>query len=284
MSISEIERKYNDGEYTISVPDIKRLPDWHVFDENKSVKWNREAVAEYNKLANKQREEAIKLRAKKNSQFHMDICDYICHEYNLSMRQAELIENYVYEEKHSCMSDYFIAIDEIAELSKRIVSSKESYFGNPFDDKKIMHYYALLSQDSEILLFKKAGIQRGSKLYNGDNFVKMYKQTCKEYPINELTSDLLRVYTHTDVNEYKALIIEMLELMGTNKFRKVPDVSFSKVAVNIFVHRDGDYIVQLLADDSLAENIEPRKYAVDVLRWAVENFDFVPVHIEKRRH
>ena len=39
-------------------------------------------------------------------------------------KQAEIVENYVYIEKHSYMGDYFSAIDEVAEMVEKVLNAK----------------------------------------------------------------------------------------------------------------------------------------------------------------
>ena len=46
----------------IKIPSTDSLPSTHVFDEDKSVKWNREQVELYNKKSKDLRNEAIELR------------------------------------------------------------------------------------------------------------------------------------------------------------------------------------------------------------------------------
>ena len=51
MTIDELYNNISVGQYDSSMPypSGKRYPEDHVFDEEKSVRWNREKVAEENK-------------------------------------------------------------------------------------------------------------------------------------------------------------------------------------------------------------------------------------------
>lgn len=123
MDINKIRENYNNGYYNVPYTEpMTMLPADHVFDENLSVKANREMVEEHNEKC----EEARKTRrAAQNSlekQLRADVTNYILEAYDLTERQAELIERFVYSEKHSFMCDYFAYIDEIAEFAEDLVN------------------------------------------------------------------------------------------------------------------------------------------------------------------
>lgn len=42
----------------------------------------------------------------------------------MSIKQAAIVERYVWEEQHSCMSDYFAVIDDVAEMISRVITAK----------------------------------------------------------------------------------------------------------------------------------------------------------------
>lgn len=124
MDINTIREHYDNGEYTvrISPSSIRTLPDDYVFDENKSIKQNRAMVIEHNthikELKQHWRDEQNKLY----KQLTEDVVDYITDNYNISKKQAYIIESFVYQEKHAFMSDYFNAIDTFAELVEEILN------------------------------------------------------------------------------------------------------------------------------------------------------------------
>ena len=123
MDISDIKKRWDEGYYTVKFGDfnVNTLPENHIFDENLSVKENREMVRQHNIASDARNKEYIRLRNAKFLELRQDICNYIVATYNLSMPQAEKLEAYVYTEKHSYMCDYFIAIDELAELVENII-------------------------------------------------------------------------------------------------------------------------------------------------------------------
>ena len=117
MSIEEIRTKYEEGGYTFKMDIPKKVWDDHVFDEDLSVKRNRELAKEHNeevaRLTKYKRERQIEL----DKQFTYDVIVYLMTYFSLTEEQAKLVESFVYKEWHSCMSDYFYYIDEVGELA-----------------------------------------------------------------------------------------------------------------------------------------------------------------------
>ena len=124
IDINDIHDKFNNDEYSCKMIIPRAVKENYVFDENLSVKQNREMVREHNERAIALRNE----RDRKNNELHLqmrnDVIQYIAHEYCLSKEQAEIIESYVYTEKHSFMGNYFAYIDEIAEVVEKVIRSE----------------------------------------------------------------------------------------------------------------------------------------------------------------
>ena len=129
LHINEIRELYNKGHYTFKLPesvDMKTLPPDYVFDEELSVKRNRELVEEHNSRV-------VDLKRKKqagqedlNRQLTYDVIEYIKENYDLTDAQARIVEMFVYREHHSFMCDYFSYIDTFAEFADDIANiSKE---------------------------------------------------------------------------------------------------------------------------------------------------------------
>lgn len=117
-SIYHVRIDYENGEYDnkIPYPRKSKLKEDHVFDENKSVKWNREEVVRYNKSVD---EERIKYREETNrlsAKLHDDIINALVNEYNFTKNQANKIYDYAYMHWHSCMSDFLNNLEELCEL------------------------------------------------------------------------------------------------------------------------------------------------------------------------
>lgn len=124
MDIQDIRKKFYNDEYSCKMAVPQSVKENHVFDENLSVKQNREMVREHNERAVALRKE----RDRKNNELHQqmrnDVIQYIVHTYGLSKDQASIIESYVYTEKHSFMGDYFIYIDDISEMVEQVIRSE----------------------------------------------------------------------------------------------------------------------------------------------------------------
>ena len=132
LHIDDIRDNYNNGKYSIShysdfseLLHLNKLPSDHVFDEELSVKRNREMVEEYNKdIENKRilkREKQLELDKKLTE----DVVAYIKEYYNLSDKQARVIERWTYQEKHAFMGDYFSSIDTFADFAEMLISTEE---------------------------------------------------------------------------------------------------------------------------------------------------------------
>ena len=116
MNITTIVEKYRNGDYNHHIKYGNKVADNYVFDEELSVKRNREMVAEHNARVKAERDAAYAKQAELNKKLSHDVCCYITENYNLSYTVATKIEQFCYTEKHSSMYDYFSYIDTIAEL------------------------------------------------------------------------------------------------------------------------------------------------------------------------
>ena len=115
--LSDVANKYRDGDYTNKMPspyEMKVYSKNHVFDENKSVKWNNEQI----ELKNKERELAFEKYRKESSRLtsllEADIINAIVYEYKFNNKQANLIYQYAYQEHHSY--GYLEIINSLYEL------------------------------------------------------------------------------------------------------------------------------------------------------------------------
>ena len=50
-----------------------------------------------------------------------DVVEYINDSYSITLDQAEVVESYVYDKKHSFMHEYFDAIDEVAQMVEDVL-------------------------------------------------------------------------------------------------------------------------------------------------------------------
>jgi hypothetical protein len=125
MDIEEIRTKYNTGEYKYKVNIPAKVPLYHVFDEELSVKRNRELAEEHNAKVDAIVAEKYENQKRLDEQFIHDVLDYLVNDCGLNLRQARVIESFTFQEHHSFMSDYFSYIDTYADLAKELLECEE---------------------------------------------------------------------------------------------------------------------------------------------------------------
>ena len=110
MTIEQVKMNYMSGEYTIdfSIFHTVYLDNGYVFDENKSVKWNREKVREFN--------QNVPAEIQKDEEFKSDCIRAIRDDYNFGKGTANKIFVYCYAKYHSNMYEFFDNVEDIAEL------------------------------------------------------------------------------------------------------------------------------------------------------------------------
>lgn len=121
MDILKIREKWESGEYHHNIVYGIKLKSDHIFDENLSVKRNRELVEEYNANVDALRKEATSKQAELSRKLKHDVCCFITEYYNLDYEAAEKIEAFCSVEYHSNMYSYFDYIPAIADLVDSIV-------------------------------------------------------------------------------------------------------------------------------------------------------------------
>jgi hypothetical protein len=125
LHIGDIRKLYNEGHYTykdLANRDVRRLPEDYVFDENLSVKRNREMVKAHNDEVEHLKRIKLDRQSDLDRKLTEDVVAYIVEYYDLTEAQARLTEQWVYCEKHSFMGDYFASIDTFAEFADTLVN------------------------------------------------------------------------------------------------------------------------------------------------------------------
>lgn len=128
ITLRTVKDRFFSGYYSMGYSEnkIRVLPENYIFDEEKSVRWNKEAVAQWNNEVDTRRAQYRKDKADKERQLHIDVADCIAREYNLTAEQAALVEDKAYEIGHSAMSDYFALAREIGDFVRKVLdTSKE---------------------------------------------------------------------------------------------------------------------------------------------------------------
>ena len=101
--------------------DFPRFKSGHVFDEEKSVRWNREEVERLNELYDKEKDRLKKAANKKFEEAKSLAKSFIQFHTECNENQASVIFSYVYEHYHSILSDFFEKLDEITFLFRDFV-------------------------------------------------------------------------------------------------------------------------------------------------------------------
>lgn len=123
---TEIRQEFETMQCMSCVPkNIHKVSERHIFDENKSVKWNKEQVQRNNEDYLK---EVARLNTEKNKfrdSIYNDIFYTIKCEvgHNLSIKKAEAIWGYVYDLKHSSgIADVIEELQSLIELVDELLS------------------------------------------------------------------------------------------------------------------------------------------------------------------
>ena len=123
MDIFEIRDKYLNGDYDFKLDIPKKVSEHHVFDEDLSVKRNRELVVEHNAEVDRLHRYKRERQGDLDKRLAYDVEKYIIDQYGLTAKQASIIESFVQYHYHSCMSDYFSYIDTYAEFATKLVNN-----------------------------------------------------------------------------------------------------------------------------------------------------------------
>ena len=91
MTIEEVFHKYRD----IAVPIRKRYySESHVFDEEKSVRWNREEVLKVNDEIKKENDNAVLRYTEEIADWFRSLCDAVRYEYDSSWTDEKIRDVY----------------------------------------------------------------------------------------------------------------------------------------------------------------------------------------------
>ena len=124
MDLDTIRMAWDKGAYHCNLTVPQKVSPNYVFDENLSVKRNREMVEEHNANVERLKEEKWHIQGELSRKLTNDVVEYLMGTYDFTRKQAERVQSYVYTEKHSFMGDYFSAIDEIADMVRDVLDAK----------------------------------------------------------------------------------------------------------------------------------------------------------------
>jgi len=120
MTYEDISTKIANGSYNTKLPypSITKFKEGHVFDENKSVKWNRETSERLTMDAKKMKDAYNQDNNKLHNEFRKDVIDYIIL-YTNKPNQANAAFNYAYAEGHSSGYNTVLQIaDDLVDILK----------------------------------------------------------------------------------------------------------------------------------------------------------------------
>lgn len=104
MTLTDIKTAVKNDIYMVKADGLAKLPfyaDSHVFDENKSVKWNADKVKTENQRIREAKQAVQEKRMQKKQQFLDDIASAIQMEHDFTVNQSKIIAAQAWEEGHS---------------------------------------------------------------------------------------------------------------------------------------------------------------------------------------
>jgi hypothetical protein len=115
-SLGEIVSDYNAGVYKSTLPyPTGRFREDHVFDEDQSIKWNKDEVVRRNSEYDQKRNEYRADNNRLDKLLKDDVTYNLIYDFDLNQEQAEYTYDIAYTEKHSSMTDVFYYAVELAE-------------------------------------------------------------------------------------------------------------------------------------------------------------------------
>lgn len=105
---------------------VKRYREGHIFDEDKSVRWNREEVERQNQAQKDLQREAVRLREESNNYFFTELYRYICEEsvYDCRFTEAEAEQIWRATVKHHDQEPWNW-VDDMAESMRDFIIGRE---------------------------------------------------------------------------------------------------------------------------------------------------------------
>lgn len=104
MTLSDIKTAVKNDVYMVKVDRLAKLPfyaDSHVFDEDKSVKWNADKIKAENQRIREAKQSVQEKRMQKKQQFLDDIASAVQMEHDFTVNQSKIVAAQAWEEGHS---------------------------------------------------------------------------------------------------------------------------------------------------------------------------------------
>lgn len=122
MCYNDISSEVRDIEKKIPMPSLAPKPANYIFDENQTVRWNREQVDIYNQRNSELRREAVELRAQSYRNLDEAVVDYMAEYEALATTPRCVIEKVVARTQQDHDDDRWNYLSEYLEFAEDILS------------------------------------------------------------------------------------------------------------------------------------------------------------------
>jgi hypothetical protein len=122
MCYNDISGEVRDIEKKIPIPSLAPKPATYVFDEDQTVRWNREQVDLYNQKNSELRREAVELRAQSYRNLNKAVVDYMVEYEALDTTPRSVIEKVVARTQQDHDDDWWNYLPEYLEFAEEILS------------------------------------------------------------------------------------------------------------------------------------------------------------------
>lgn len=128
LTVQDVLKKEQNGEYDVKrdqVVTLKKVTNTHIFDEDLSVKRNKELIEQNNEAFDAQSKEYLNKRRELGNQLFQDSVSALAEEHDVSTEKATVIYNYAYRESHSAgMHEVFDTANELFEMVREFNNAK----------------------------------------------------------------------------------------------------------------------------------------------------------------
>lgn len=122
MCYNDISSEVRNIEKKIPIPSLAPKPANYIFDENQTVRWNREQVDIYNQRNSELRREAVELRAQSYRNLDGAVVDYMAEYEALAATPRCVIEKVVARAQQDHDDDWWNYLSEYLEFAEDILS------------------------------------------------------------------------------------------------------------------------------------------------------------------
>lgn len=116
-TIQDVVQLVEKGIYDVKIVKFPTIAADFIFDENESVKWNKEKVEEMNSKNKAKTQELIELRKKMKNEMFEDLAIAVSFQTNFTNEQADLIVHKAWMEGHSAgIREVVCVIEELIDF------------------------------------------------------------------------------------------------------------------------------------------------------------------------